>query len=332
MQIETYIRAAGTNGMLVDAANMPAAVTPPTTCLGMSAEMKLHFFNGDAAEPMAAEDFEAISTWRLSVDDDYNQSTDPVLRFTSGITVGDDGTVEISIPNVSSQKLVTGLGTRASGSYIAELAGYAAGETVPVFVVQFPFNVLNRIDLEGGSESVPVEGAYYTNAQINALLSAPYVMQFSADGESWHSTQTTSDTYIRIRNSAVENSEWSLAIALPVGPQGESELHQSITTIPASTVEYTLSDGVFIHAPVSAPTYILPEVTDATITHYIELTVSFANTQSIAFEASDESIIIPLDTLEIQTNDVVEYLCHYDPLQSKWVIACGFLNVRGLYQ
>ena len=204
MQIETYIRAAGTNGMLVDAANMPAAVTPPTTCLGMSADIRIHFFNGDVAAQMTAEDFDAITTWRLSVDSDYNQSTEPLLRYTNGIDVDDDGTVCVLIPNVSSQKLIEALGTRSSGEYIAELVGYAAGETVPVFVVQFPFVVSNRIDLEGGDETEPVEGNYYTNAQINALLSAPYEVQFSVDGESWHSEQTYLDEYFRIRNSAVQ--------------------------------------------------------------------------------------------------------------------------------
>ena len=36
--------------------------------------------------------------------------------------------------------------------------------------------------------------------------------------------------------------------------------------------------------------------------------------------------IEPLDELSIQTGDVVEYVCRYDTIQSKWVISCGKLN------
>ena len=221
MKIETYIRAVGTQGTLVDAVNMPAAVNPPTAALGMSATLYLHFFNGDENEQMTAEDFSAIGAWRLSVDEDYNQSTEPILRYTQGISVDEDGTVIVNIPNVSSQKLITALGVKPSGEYIAELMGYEAGETVPVFVCQFSFNVLNRIDLEGGSESVAIEGNYYTNSQVEALLASEYVFSFSADGEQWHDTQTGEDVYFRIKNSAVSGAQWSDAIHIPQGADGQ---------------------------------------------------------------------------------------------------------------
>ena len=107
-------------------------------------------------------------------------------------------------------------------------------------------------------------------------------------------------------------------------PNGQ--LARAITTIPAATSAYTLSDGVFQHTPSSAPTYTLPAVTDATKTHTAILCVSFASVVTIAFEDSGGTTIVPLDTLTISANDVVEYLCRYDALQSKWVIACGKLN------
>ena len=236
MRIEAYIRAVGTQGTLVDAVNMPAAVNPPTAALGMSADLRLHFFQGDESEPMSAEDFADIGAWRLSVDEDYNQSTEPILRYTSGITVDEDGTVIVSIPNVSSAKLITALGTRPSGEYIAELMGYAAGEAVPAFVIQFPLNVLNRIDLEGGSESVAIDGNYYTNSQVEALLAAEYVFSFSEDGESWHGTQTGTDVYFRIKNSAVAGAQWSDPIHIPQGADGADGQDGTAATIEVGTV------------------------------------------------------------------------------------------------
>lgn len=59
----------------------------------------------------------------------------------------------------------------------------------------------------------------------------------------------------------------------------------NITEIPAATSAYTLLDSsattnshshCYRHAPSAAPVYTLPTVTDATITHTIELTVEFA--------------------------------------------------------
>ena len=109
-------------------------------------------------------------------------------------------------------------------------------------------------------------------------------------------------------------------------PPSQLDQSSSVTTIPAATSIYTLADGCYVHTPSTAPTYTLPAVTDATKTHWIVLTVSFSCVLTIAFEDSGGTTIVPLDTITIAANDVVEYLCQYDSLQSKWVIACGKLN------
>ena len=57
--------------------------------------------------------------------------------------------------------------------------------------------------------------------------------------------------------------------------------------------------------------------------HDIILLVSFANTQSIAFEDSQGNTIAPLDTLDIVQGDVVEYICSWDWLQDTWVISAS---------
>lgn len=109
-------------------------------------------------------------------------------------------------------------------------------------------------------------------------------------------------------------------------PRSQVDYTQPITTIPAATSAYTLSDGVFEHVPNAATTYTLPNVTDTTSTHWASVTVSFANALSVAFENASGTTLVPLDTITVSANDIVEYLCRYDALQSKWVIACGKLN------
>ena len=99
-----------------------------------------------------------------------------------------------------------------------------------------------------------------------------------------------------------------------------------ITTIPAATTAYTLEDGVYVHAPTSAPTYTLPDIEDDTVTHTVILMISCATVQTLSFEDEDGNTITPLDTPTLLQGDYAEYLCRYSPLQSSWVISCGLLN------
>ena len=109
----------------------------------------------------------------------------------------------------------------------------------------------------------------------------------------------------------------------------------TITTIPASTTEYTLYDSTmaendhswqYVHTPTSAPVYTLPDVADVTVEHCVILTVKFTNVVSLAFHDASGNTIAPWNTITIVQNDVVEYLCKYDQMQSKWVIFAGHLN------
>ena len=236
MQIEAYIRATGPSGAIVDSFNARSSGIL-SFVLGMAADLHLHIFNGEAESPMSATDFDNLSTWRLSIDKDYDQTTQVLLRLTSGISVNEsDGAIDIHIDNFCTAALVTALGKAKSTSFIAEIAGYAAGETIPTFLLQFPVTVMNRVDLEGGDESVPVAANYYTNSQVDALLSATYEFQFSDDGSSWHSTQATDDIYFRIRNSAVDNAAWSGAITIPKGADGADGQDGTAATITIGTV------------------------------------------------------------------------------------------------
>ena len=109
----------------------------------------------------------------------------------------------------------------------------------------------------------------------------------------------------------------------------------TVTTIPASTTEYTLYDCTqaenghswqYLHTPASAPAYTLPDVSDTTVEHCVIITVEFANVLSLAFRDPRGNVISPWNSLSIVQGDVVEYLCKYDPIQSQWVIFAGHMN------
>ena len=109
----------------------------------------------------------------------------------------------------------------------------------------------------------------------------------------------------------------------------------NVTVIPASTTAYSLLDATattnnhswhYRHAPTTAPTYTLPDVTNTTVEHCIVLDIDFTSVQTCAFEDVNGNSITPMDTLNISSGDIVEYLMKYDYLQSKWLISACFLK------
>ena len=113
----------------------------------------------------------------------------------------------------------------------------------------------------------------------------------------------------------IEELSWSGNHYIAGGQQ------QSITTIPAATSEYTLSEGVFKHTPDTAPTYTLPAISDASRTHTIVIAVDFATAASVAFQDTAGTTIAQLPSAStIAQGKVFAFLCTYQALLSKWVI------------
>lgn len=176
-----------------------------------------------------------------------------------------------------------------------------------------------------------------TSGSYNDLSNKPTIPDAQIQSD-WNQSSALAKDYIKNKPTIPSDSEYipqsqkGIANGVPTLnssakiPDSQLSDGKPITTISAADSTYTLADGCYVHTPSAAPTYTLPAVTDATRTHWIVLTVSFSSVQTIAFEDSQGTTIVPLDTLTIAANDVVEYLCIYDTLQSKWVIACGKLN------
>lgn len=55
---------------------------------------------------------------------------------------------------------------------------------------------------------------------VHTMLAYGFALQFSADNENWHDTQTTGDLYYRFRSKA-GGGTWSSAIAIPSGAPGK---------------------------------------------------------------------------------------------------------------
>lgn len=103
----------------------------------------------------------------------------------------------------------------------------------------------------------------------------------------------------------------------------------SVTEIPAATSDYSLVDSsattnnhshVYSHAPTTAPTYRLPQVTNTTIAHYIELTVDFTNVQTYSFLDHAGEPIVPLFTPSIAAGDVYTFKMEYSAIKAAWLV------------
>ena len=224
MQTQTiYVRAGSVLATWVDSANQTSSASFPTLARGQRAELVIGFFaNENADSIMTQGEVQQYVAWDGAYDSDYSTATTPKIRTTEGFFVDADGFLHIPI-DTGTEELRTAIGTSESITLSAELDGYLAGEPdSPALIIQWngqPFR--NRI-IEGGTGTpVPVDDGTYTKAQVNALVSGEIVHQFSADGVSWHDTQTETDVWFRSRNVALETGAWSAAMRLPAGVAGE---------------------------------------------------------------------------------------------------------------
>ena len=124
--------------------------------------------------------------------------------------------------------------------------------------------------------------------------------------------------YNTIRVITLSNLEYAVRSVLP-----------NVTEIPAATSDYSLVDSsattnnhshVYSHSPSAVPTYRLPQVTNTTIAHYIELTVDFTNVQTYSFLDYQGEPIVPLFTPAIAGGDVYTFKCEYSNIKAAWLI------------
>lgn len=170
--IETNIRLNGVHGIIVDSFNMERA-QKISLVRGMQAELVLQLFNTDSSEDkVVAADFELITSWICCADVDYNQSTDiKILIPNDKIAVDEDGKIHISILETNTVPLATAMETAESIQLIMELLGFAEGDDIPSFALQFPITIYNRVSMSGAETPAPVVGL---NEAIVAKLASMF--------------------------------------------------------------------------------------------------------------------------------------------------------------
>jgi hypothetical protein len=243
--IKAYLSVKGVLGESKDSYNAKK-ITPPQLVKGCSTMLSLRLFTGDdsnVAYPI--ESLAGVVSWSFVLDSDYNKSTTPKIvadnaniRVVTG-TDGEDNTpyTEVVIPilNMNTVELNELLKDSAvSKSLIGELVGYdSTGENIFVLQVE-GFTIRNRVNYDNEPTELPED--YLKADQVRALIASGVVFEYSADGNSWHSTQSADDFYLRFRSASSATSAWSSPIKLLQGPQGNQGKQGKTPQISIGTV------------------------------------------------------------------------------------------------
>lgn len=159
------------------------------------------------------------------------------------------------------------------------------------------------------------------DTQVGAVRSQNvYPIQIFSNGvlNAPSASKTNIDRRLTTRLLGLDNLDYAVRSVLP-----------NVTEIPAATSDYSLVDSsattnnhshVYSHAPTTAPTYRLPQVTNTAIAHYIELTVDFANVQTYSFLDYQGEPIVPLFTPSIAAGDVYTFKMEYSAIKGSWLI------------
>lgn len=227
--IKAYLSVKGVLGESKDSYNAKK-ITPPQLVKGCSTMLSLRLFTGDDSNiAYPIESLAGVVSWSFVLDSDYNKSTTPKIvadnaniRVVTGVD-GEDSTpyTEVVIPilNMNTVELNELLKDSAvSKSLIGELVGYdSVGENI--FVLQIEgFTIRNRVNYDSEPTELPED--YLKADQVRALIASGVVIEYSTDGNSWHSTQSADDFYLRFRSASSATSAWSSPIKLLQGPQG----------------------------------------------------------------------------------------------------------------
>lgn len=201
---------------MTDATGMVAlaAVDKPQLFYGTRETLEFTFLND--GEPV---NFTDTDTFSVALDSNFIH-TDSLMASSADAMVIDarKGRVDILL-DMRAGSFNEKLNGKDSVNAYIEVTVLHSGSTVPEMLLQDRITARGRVQtVEGAPESADPE--YYTSAQIQALLNAGYELEFSADGESWHTEQTDGDLYYHYRNRQI-GGEWSDKIMIPKGEQGD---------------------------------------------------------------------------------------------------------------
>lgn len=182
-------------GELFKDANGSASAARPSLVFGEKPGWELELVD-EAGSPA---DLSGVVAWQAAVAQDFSSETAPMVRVASGIFA--DGNV-VTVPRLDTltqQFLAVVDGKRRTECFF-ELRGLD-GDGAAVLTVQFDVTCRMSIDPYGVDPDEVPDGAASV-AYVEAAAARAPVVEFSADGSSWHSAMVDADRWIRARHGA----------------------------------------------------------------------------------------------------------------------------------
>jgi len=246
---------------------------------------------GETAQlPVLPRENLSFSGAYFALDTKIGASLSPKLLCTSGITCFSDAAghtiLSVEIPGTGTPEILGAMAGKESLTFCGELGGLDA-DGATIFAWQFPVTVRGRVYLgSGGTATVAGDPDYYTAAQVEAVLGRQLVLEYSADGTSWHASLQSTDLYQRIRHGAAGVP--SAAQAIPYGPAGaDGEPVLPVRTLLTQGGTVTLADNTEYRSPaggIREQTILFPETP---FQSFLELELSGGSiTPAITFPAS----------------------------------------------
>ena len=190
----------------------------PSTAYREKKQLSIRFQNADAS-PL---DLSYITAMRGAVDCDFNAETVPMCRSLAAdfdLSQKASGVITLQL-DCKTDTYYAVVNRKPSVSAYLELWGYDNSGAVTFYAIA-PIRCRMVIDPEGG-EKPPVPSNLVDKTSAAALLSGGFELQYSVDGEAWHSTQSAADLYLRLRLAGLEGATWSAASMIPRGEKGDT--------------------------------------------------------------------------------------------------------------
>lgn len=294
--IPFYVNAGSTLGVIRDYANAQNATAPVLT-RGVSTCLKMRLFaSAENADPYPISELRSIPSWQFVMDDDFDSTSAYILiadhddiavaQVTETINEVKYTYTEFTIPitSMNTAELNTLLGKQESIATLnGELVGFDENSS-EVFVLQVKgFTVRNRISSTGNPTDIPSE--YLTEAQVRALCSAGLDLIFSQTNSEtaadWHSAQTTSDEYFRVRLKG-DSRNWTSGTAASAGWSSAFGLLKGATGTPGADGKTWYCHAAF--ATAADGTGFITDATNWTANHKY---IAFLTTEKKTVTATD---------------------------------------------
>lgn len=166
---------------------------------------------------------------QFSIAEDFESETPPLLRVNTPESESEPGGSFYRIIDASggivyieftaaTEEIYNFINKKQSANVYFQLLIASPDAATRSIILQSSCIIRGDIDPASAGEPTTSDPDYLTAAETRALVAAPLIFEYSADGANWHDELQPNDVYQRVRHG--ETGEASSPQQIPYGPQG----------------------------------------------------------------------------------------------------------------